>query len=113
LVEKLRGAKYFTALDLKSGYNLVQIKEGDEWKMAFKTKYGLFEYLVMPFGLHNAPTAFQHFMNDIFRRLIDTTFKHIRVIVVVQSPMVIVLVSISSVEVNKVIGLNESLPANK
>jgi hypothetical protein len=71
LVEKLRGAKYFTALDLKSGYNLVQIKEGDEWKMAFKTKYGLFEYLVMPFGLRNAPAAFQHFMNDIFRDILD------------------------------------------
>jgi hypothetical protein len=71
LVEKLRGAKYFTALDLKSGYNLVQIKEGDEWKTAFKTKYGLFEYLVMPFGLCNAPAAFQHFMNDIFRDILD------------------------------------------
>jgi hypothetical protein len=71
LVEKLRGAKYFTALDLKSGYNLVRIKEGDEWKMAFKTKYGLFEYLVMPFGLRNAPAAFQHFMNNIFRDILD------------------------------------------
>jgi hypothetical protein len=71
LVEKLRGAKYFTALDLKSGYNLVRIKEGDEWKTAFKTKYGLFEYLVMPFGLRNAPAAFQHFMNDIFRDILD------------------------------------------
>jgi hypothetical protein len=71
LVEKLKGAKYFTAVDLKSGYNLVQIKEGDEWKTAFKTKYGLFEYLVMPFGLRNAPAAFQHFMNDIFRDILD------------------------------------------
>jgi hypothetical protein len=71
LVEKLRGAKYFTALDLKSGYNLVRNKEGDEWKTAFKTKYGLFEYLVMPFGLRNAPATFQHFMNDIFRDILD------------------------------------------
>jgi hypothetical protein len=71
LVKKLRGAKYFTALDLKSGYNLVQIKEGDKWKTAFKTKYSLFEYLVMPFGLRNAPAAFQHFMNDIFRDILD------------------------------------------
>ncbi|EUC55562.1 Transposon Tf2-1 polyprotein [Rhizoctonia solani AG-3 Rhs1AP] len=71
LVEKLRGAKVFSTLDLKSGYNLVRIKEGDEWKTAFKTKYGLFEYRVMPFGLCNAPAAFQHFMNDIFRDILD------------------------------------------
>ncbi|QRW22891.1 Transposon Tf2-7 polyprotein [Rhizoctonia solani] len=71
LIEKLRGAKYFSTIDLKSGYNLVQIKEGDEWKTAFKTKYGLFEYLVMPFGLCNAPAAFQHFMNEIFRDILD------------------------------------------
>ncbi|KAF8748095.1 hypothetical protein RHS01_11053 [Rhizoctonia solani] len=55
------------------GYNNVRIKEGDEWKTAFRTKYGLFEYLVMPFGLTNAPAAFQHFMNDLFRDLIDVT----------------------------------------
>ncbi|QRW24773.1 Transposon Tf2-7 polyprotein [Rhizoctonia solani] len=67
LIEKLRGAKYFSTIDLKSGYNLVRIRKvmNDEWKTAFKTKYGLFEYLVMPFGLCNAPAAFQHFMNDI------------------------------------------------
>ena len=71
LVEKLRGAKIFTALDLKSGYNLVRVKKGDEWKTAFKTKYGLFEYRVMPFGLCNAPAAFQYFMNDILSDLLD------------------------------------------
>ncbi|KAF8736353.1 hypothetical protein RHS02_06331, partial [Rhizoctonia solani] len=70
---KLRHAKIFTKLDLQWGYNNVQIKEGDEWKMAFHTKYGLFEYLVMPFGLTNAPAAFQHFMNNLFWDLIDVT----------------------------------------
>ncbi|KAF8757305.1 hypothetical protein RHS01_04137 [Rhizoctonia solani] len=73
LMAKLRHAKMFTKLDLCWGYNNVRIKEGDEWKTAFRTKYGLFEYLVMPFGLTNAPAAFQHFMNDLFRDLIDVT----------------------------------------
>ncbi|QRW23854.1 Transposon Tf2-12 polyprotein [Rhizoctonia solani] len=71
LIEKLQGAKIFSKFDLKAGYNLVRIKEGDEWKTAFKTKYGLFEYLVMPFGLTNAPAAFQDMMNEIFRDLLD------------------------------------------
>ncbi|QRW26175.1 Retrotransposable element Tf2 protein [Rhizoctonia solani] len=73
LMAKLRHAKIFTKLDLQWGYNNVRIKEGDEWKTAFRTKYGLFEYLVMPFGLTNAPAAFQHFMNDLFRDLIDVS----------------------------------------
>ncbi|QRW26231.1 Retrotransposable element Tf2 protein [Rhizoctonia solani] len=71
LIEKLQGAKIFSKFDLKAGYNLVRIKEGNEWKTAFKTKYGLFEYLVMPFGLTNAPAAFQDMMNKIFRDLLD------------------------------------------
>ncbi|QRW17582.1 Retrotransposable element Tf2 protein [Rhizoctonia solani] len=71
LIEKLQGAKIFSKFDLKAGYNLVRIKEGDEWKTAFKTKYGLFEYLVMPFGLTNAPAVFQDMMNEIFRDLLD------------------------------------------
>ena len=58
LKDRLFGMKYFTALDLKGAYNLIRIKEGHEWKTAFRTKYGLFEYLVMPFRLTNAPTAF-------------------------------------------------------
>ncbi|KAF8761550.1 hypothetical protein RHS01_01325 [Rhizoctonia solani] len=73
LMAKLRHAKIFTKLDLRWGYNNVQIKEGNKWKTAFCTKYGLFEYLVMPFGLTNAPAAFQHFMNNLFRDLIDVT----------------------------------------
>ncbi|KAF8750825.1 hypothetical protein RHS01_09156 [Rhizoctonia solani] len=73
LMAKLQNAKLFTKLDLQWGYNNVRIKEGNKWKTAFRTKYGLFEYLVMPFGLTNAPAAFQHFMNNLFRDLIDVT----------------------------------------
>ncbi|CCO34667.1 Retrotransposable element Tf2 155 kDa protein type 1 OS=Schizosaccharomyces pombe (strain 972 / ATCC 24843) GN=Tf2-1 PE=4 SV=1 [Rhizoctonia solani AG-1 IB] len=73
LMAKLRKAKIFTKLDLRWGYNNVRIKEGDEWKTAFKTKYGSFEYLVMPFGLTNAPAAFQQFMNNLLCDLLDIT----------------------------------------
>ena len=58
---------------MKAGYNLIRIKEGDEWKAAFKTKYGMFEPLVMQFGQANAPSVFMHFMNDIFRDLLGIT----------------------------------------
>ena len=71
LRDRVCGAKIFTKLDLKSGYNLIRIKEGDEWKTAFRTRYGLFEYKVLPFGLANAPATFQNMMNEIFRDMID------------------------------------------
>ena len=58
-------------IDLHHAYHLVRIQEGDEWKTAFCTHYGSFEWRVMPFGLTNMPTAFQHFMNDIFGDLLD------------------------------------------
>ncbi|CEL55040.1 hypothetical protein RSOLAG1IB_01048 [Rhizoctonia solani AG-1 IB] len=73
LMSKLRGAKLFTKLDLRWGYNNVRVKEGDEWKTAFRTKYGLFETLVMPFGLSGAPGAFQAMMNEVFQDLLDVT----------------------------------------
>ena len=71
LCNRVRGAKIFTKLDLNSAYNLIQIKVGDEWKTAFQTRYGLFEYKVIPFGLANAPATFQNMMNEIFRDMID------------------------------------------
>jgi hypothetical protein len=71
LLEQLGRAKIFTKIDLRGAYNLVRIKEGDEWKTAFRTRYGHFEYNVMPFGLTNAPAVFQHMMNDIFREHLD------------------------------------------
>ena len=67
-------AKYFTKLDVRWGYNNVRIKEGDEWKAAFRTNRGLYEPLVMFFGLTNSPATFQTMMNDIFKELIDEGF---------------------------------------
>ncbi|SOV04873.1 uncharacterized protein UDID_17220 [Ustilago sp. UG-2017a] len=66
----LRKARIYTKLDLRAAYNLIRIAKGDEWKTAFGTQLGLYEYLVMPFGLANAPAHFQLFINDIFRDII-------------------------------------------
>ncbi|KAF8761891.1 hypothetical protein RHS01_00317 [Rhizoctonia solani] len=71
LMAQLRGAKIFTKLDLRWGYNNVRVKEGDEWKTAFRTKYGLYKSLVMTFGFDKRPAAFQHFMNELFKDLLD------------------------------------------
>ncbi len=70
-LEQLRSAKYFTKLDLRSAYNLVRIREGDEWKTAFSTTSGHYEYRVMPFGLSNSPSVFQALMNDVFRDMLN------------------------------------------
>ena len=66
LLDKLKGARYFTKLDLRSRYNNVRIKDGDQWKAAFKTSRGLFELTVMFFGLCNSPATFQQMMDKIF-----------------------------------------------
>jgi hypothetical protein len=70
LIHQLKDARYFTKLDVRWGYNNVCIREGDEWKAAFRTNRGLFEPLVMYFGLTNSPATFQTMMNEIFQDLI-------------------------------------------
>ncbi|KAI2660308.1 Transposon Tf2-8 polyprotein [Labeo rohita] len=70
-LEQLRSAKYYTKLDLRSAYNLIRIREGDEWKTAFSTTSGHYEYLVMPFGLANSPSYFQAFVNEVFRDMLN------------------------------------------
>ena len=67
LLDKTGGGKWFTRLDLKNKYNLIRIATGDEWKTAFRTKQGLFEYTVMPFGMTNTPASFQEMMDTIFK----------------------------------------------
>ncbi|KAK3519979.1 hypothetical protein QTP70_009632 [Hemibagrus guttatus] len=69
-LEQLRGVRVFTKLYLRSAYILVRIREGDEWKTAFHTTHGHYEYCVMPFSLTNAPAVFQALINEVFRDLL-------------------------------------------
>ncbi|KID81404.1 retrotransposon nucleocapsid protein [Metarhizium guizhouense ARSEF 977] len=70
-LSQLSQAKYFTKLDVVAAFNRIRIKEGQEWMTAFNTRYGLFESLVMPFGLSNAPATFQARINEVLRPFLD------------------------------------------
>ena len=69
--DHIRGAKWFTKLNITDAYYRLQITKGEEWKTAFQTKYGHFEYTVMPFRLMNAPASFQRFINEVLGEHLD------------------------------------------
>jgi len=70
-LDRLGGAKYFTKVDIKDAYHNIRIGEGDEWKKTFSTKLGTYKYVFMPFGLCNAPAAFQRWINEVLMGHID------------------------------------------
>ncbi|CAA7024927.1 unnamed protein product [Microthlaspi erraticum] len=83
LLKQLRGATWFSKIDLASGYHQILTNEADVRKTAFRTRYGYFECVVMPFGLTNVPSPFMRFMNDVFREYLDVFREHLDVFVII------------------------------
>ena len=71
LLNNLQGCSYLSKIDLKAAFNLLRVAPGHEWKTAFRTPWGLYEYQVMPFGLANAPATFQRFIQYVLQEYLD------------------------------------------
>jgi len=71
LMDQLHGSFVFSKIDLRSGYNQILVKADDVQKTSFRSRYGHYKYVVMPFGVTNAPTVFMDYMNQIFRPFLN------------------------------------------
>ena len=74
LFDQMRGAMVFSKIELRSGYHQVRIKDEYIHKTTFRTRYGHYDFVVVPFGLTNAPTTFMCLMNDVFNKYLDKFF---------------------------------------